>query len=205
MKVISAIVEVTLEGLDTINTRALLLGRKIGLVALGLMVLVILAQIFFRYVLNNALPWPEEAARGLMIWMMALVAPSAYRYTGFVSIDMLHEYIPVRLKNYLILSILLLCSFVSVIMLQHAWSHFSAPLLFDSSGLNRLLQDTGINQLLGTKIQFRTAYIYLAMSVLLMLILMVSLELILRQLARIIWGNERFPIPKIPTEMAANS
>jgi TRAP-type C4-dicarboxylate transport system permease small subunit len=140
-----------------------------------------------------------------MIWMMALVAPSAYRYTGFVSIDMLHDLIPARLKNYLVLAILLLCSFVSVIMLQHAWSHFSAPLLFDSSGLNRLLQDTGINQLLGTKIQFRTAYIYLAMSVLLMLILMVSLELILRQLARIIWGNERFPIPKIPTEMAANS
>ncbi|WP_443629861.1 TRAP transporter small permease [Candidatus Njordibacter sp. Uisw_056] len=205
MKAISAIVEVTLEGLDTINTRALLFGRTIGLVALGLMVLVILAQIFFRYVLNNALPWPEEAARGLMIWMMALVAPSAYRYTGFVSIDMLHDLIPAHLKNYLVLAILLLCSFVSVIMLQHAWSHFSAPLLFDSSGLNRLLQDTGINQLLGTKIQFRTAYIYLAMSVLLMLILMVSLELILRQLARIIWGNERFPIPKIPTEMAANS
>jgi TRAP-type C4-dicarboxylate transport system permease small subunit len=205
MKAISAIVEVTLEGLDTINTRALLFGRTIGLVALGLMVLVILAQIFFRYVLNNALPWPEEAARGLMIWMMALVAPSAYRYTGFVSIDMLHDLIPARLKNYLVLAILLLCSFVSVIMLQHAWSHFSAPLLFDSSGLNRLLQDTGINQLLGTKIQFRTAYIYLAMSVLLMLILMVSLELILRQLARIIWGNERFPIPKIPTEMAVNS
>ena len=205
MKAISAIVEVTLEGLDTINTRALLFGRTIGLVALGLMVLVILAQIFFRYVLNNALPWPEEAARGLMIWMMALVAPSAYRYTGFVSIDMLHDLIPAHLKNYLVLAILLLCSFVSVIMLQHAWSHFSAPLLFDSSGLNRLLQDTGINQLLGTKIQFRTAYIYLAMSVLLMLILMVSLELILRQLARIIWGNERFPIPKIPTEMAVNS
>ena len=205
MKAISAIVEVTLEGLDTINTRVLLFGRTIGLVALGLMVLVILAQIFFRYVLNNALPWPEEAARGLMIWMMALVAPSAYRYTGFVSIDMLHDLIPARLKNYLVLAILLLCSFVSIIMLQHAWSHFSAPLLFDSSGLNRLLQDSRINQLLGTKIQFRTAYIYLAMSVLLMLILMVSLELILRQLARIIWGNERFPIPKIPTEMAANS
>lgn len=201
MKGISAILAV----LDAINTRALKFGRTIGYVALGLMVLVILAQIFFRYVLNNALPWPEEAARGLMIWMMALVAPSAYRYTGFVSIDMLHDYIPWRLKNYLILAILLLCTFVSVIMLQHAWSHFAAPLLFDSSGLNRLLQDTGLNQLLGTKIQFRTAYIYLAMSVLLTLILMVSLELILRQFARIVWGNERFPVPKIPTEMGSNS
>ena len=127
MKAISAIVEVTLEGLDTINTRALLFGRTIGLVALGLMVLVILAQIFFRYVLNNALPWPEEAARGLMIWMMALVAPSAYRYTGFVSIDMLHDLIPARLKNYLVLAILLLCSFVSVIMLQLSLIHISEP------------------------------------------------------------------------------
>jgi len=201
MKNISAM----LEAFDTINTRALSWGRAVGLVALGLMVLVILTQIFFRYVLNNALPWPEEAARALMIWMMALVAPSAYRYTGFVSIDMLHEYIPTRLKNYLILSILLLCTFVSIIMLQHAWAHFSSPLLFDSSGLNRLLQDTGINQLLGTQIQFRTAYIYLAMSVFLVLILMVSLELIMRQFARIIWGDENFPLPKLPNVMAANS
>tara|TARA_B110000503_G_scaffold97920_1_gene146816 strand:+ start:126 stop:731 length:606 start_codon:yes stop_codon:yes gene_type:complete len=201
MKNVSAI----LEAFDAINTRALSLGRAIGLVAIGLMVLVILAQIFFRYVLNNALPWPEEAARALMIWMMAMVAPSAYRYTGFVSIDMLHEYIPARLKNYLILAILLLCTFVSIIMLQHAWTHFSSPLLFDSSGLNRLLQDTGINQLLGTKMQFRTAYIYLAMTVFLTLILMVSLELIMRQFARIIWGDENFPLPKIPKVMAANS
>jgi len=201
MKNVSAI----LAAFDTINTRALSFGRAIGLVALGLMVLVILAQIFFRYVLNNALPWPEEAARALMIWMMAMVAPSAYRYTGFVSIDMLHEYIPTQVKNYLILAILLLCTFVSIIMLQHAWTHFSSPLLFDSSGLNRLLQDTGINQLLGTQMQFRTAYIYLAMTVFLMLILMVSLELIMRQFARIIWGNENFPLPKLPNVMAANS
>jgi len=201
MKNISAI----LVAFDAINTRALSFGRAIGLVALGLMVLVILAQIFFRYVLNNALPWPEEAARALMIWMMAMVAPSAYRYTGFVSIDMLHEYIPTQVKNYLILAILLLCTFVSIIMLQHAWTHFSSPLLFDSSGLNRLLQDTGINQLLGTQMQFRTAYIYLAMTIFLILILMVSLELIMRQFARIIWGNENFPLPKLPNVMAANS
>jgi len=58
---------------------------------------------------------------------------------------------------------------------------------------------------LGTQIQFRTAYIYLAMSVFLMLILMVSLELIMRQFARIIWGDKNFPLPKLPNVMAANS
>ena len=44
---------------------------------------------FFRYVLNNALPWPDEVARFLMLWMTALIAPSAYRWGGFVSIDMI--------------------------------------------------------------------------------------------------------------------
>jgi len=33
------------------------------------MVIVILLQVFFRYVLNNALPWPDELARFLMLWM----------------------------------------------------------------------------------------------------------------------------------------
>ena len=59
-------------------------GRHIAWVALALMVSVILAQVFFRYVLNNALAWPDEAARFLMLWMTALIAPTALRVGGFV-------------------------------------------------------------------------------------------------------------------------
>ncbi len=39
------------------------------------MVVCILIQVFFRYVLNNALPWPDEAARFLMLWMTGFIAP----------------------------------------------------------------------------------------------------------------------------------
>ena len=56
-----------------INTHILRVGRQIAWMALALMVLVILAQVFFRYVLNNALAWPDEAARFLMLWMTALI------------------------------------------------------------------------------------------------------------------------------------
>ena len=178
-----------------VNDVVLRIGRALGCVALGLMVVAILLQIFYRYVLNNALPWPEEAARALMIWMMALVAPAAYRSAGFVSIDMFPDMLPKHMRNVLMFMILLLCTLVIVVMLQHAWAHFTAPLLFDSSGLNRLVQDSGINQLLGTDIRFKTAYIYLAMSVLLVIMLSVSLELFLGQVRRFMGWDESAPEP----------
>ena len=58
-----------LKGLVGFNTIILRLGRKLAWIAIGLMVIIILIQVFFRYGLNSALPWPDEAARFLMLWM----------------------------------------------------------------------------------------------------------------------------------------
>ena len=136
-----------------------------------------------------------------MIWMMALVAPSAYRHAGFVSIEMVPELLPRKLRLSLLLGILLLSLAVLVIMFQHAWAHYTAPLLFDSSGLNRLIQDSGINQLLGTDLKFRTAYISLAMPVMLVMLISVSVELILRMNGQLAYDDETFPPPEIPVSM----
>ena len=199
------IIAFLLKLLSRVNDVLLAVGRRVAIVAMVLMVFVILLQIFFRYILNNALPWPEEAARGLMIWMMALVVPTAYRHAGFVSIEMIPDLLPAKLRSLLLFIILLLCTVVLVIMLQHAWAHFSAPLLFDSSGLNRLLQQSGVNELLSTDIQFKTAYIYLAMTFMLVVMLLVSAELILRQIGRLVWSEEAFPMPVRPTFMGGSS
>ena len=187
--------------LSAVNARVLRVGRTIGWVFLALMVFVMLLQIFFRYVLNLAMPWPEEAARALMIWMMALVAPSAYRHAGFVSIEMVPDMLPRKARLGVLLAILLLSLAVLVVLYQHAWAHYAAPLLFDSSGLNRLLQDSGINQLLGTDLKFRTAYISLAMPVMLVMLISVSVELILRMIGQLIYGDEAFPPPEMPVTM----
>jgi TRAP-type transport system small permease protein len=81
-------------GFGLINGALLALGRWIGALCLGLMVVVILAQVFCRYVLNNALPWPEEASRFLMMWSTGLMAPTAFRRGGFVAIDMIIRLLP---------------------------------------------------------------------------------------------------------------
>ena len=84
-------------GLFTLNTIILRLGRKLAWISIGLMVIIILIQVFFRYGLNSALPWPDEAARFFMLWMTGLIAPSAYRWGGFVSIEMLFNILPSKI------------------------------------------------------------------------------------------------------------
>ncbi len=56
------------------------IGSYLSTVALALMLLIILLQVFCRYVLNNALPWPDEAARFFMLWLTGLTAPVAMRH-----------------------------------------------------------------------------------------------------------------------------
>ena len=68
--------------LQWVNDIAGRIGRALSVFAIAMMVIVILTQVFFRYVLNNALPWPDEAARFMMLWLTGLMAPVAMRQGG---------------------------------------------------------------------------------------------------------------------------
>jgi TRAP-type transport system small permease protein len=184
--------------LGRINEIVLAVGRNIAWVLMALMVVVILVQVFYRYVLNNALPWPEEAALALMIWMMGLIAPSAYRWGGFVSIDMLSDHLPKWPKFVLTLFLVVTATVVITFLLQQAWIHFSSPILFNSSGLNRMLQDSGINSLLGTRVEFRAAYIYFGMVACFAMMLSVNIEVLLRNIGQAFGRPADFPAPQIP-------
>ena len=83
-----------LRGLQAVNTPLLATGRWIGVFAISVMVFVILLQVYFRYILGSALPWPDEAARFCMLWMTGLMAPTALREGGFVAIDTIDAILP---------------------------------------------------------------------------------------------------------------
>jgi TRAP-type transport system small permease protein len=109
-------------GLGTINGALLVVGRWIGATCLGLMVVAILTQVFFRYVLGNALAWPEEASRFLMLWSTGLMAPTAFRRGGFVAIDMAIRLLPRMVATLFAIIILSLAALVLWIGLGLAWS-----------------------------------------------------------------------------------
>ncbi|MGR3634344.1 MAG: TRAP transporter small permease [Shimia sp.] len=171
-----------LRPLAWVNTKILRFGRQVAVLALALMVVVILTQVFFRYVLNNALAWPDEAARFLMLWMVGLIAPSAMRWSGFVAIDTLPSALPRR--SALMLTFVLLGMSLGVLLLavQHGYAHtFGFGGRFDSSSLRVPLEWVGLE---GFKVKLR--YMYGSLLTCVVLLISVTVELMLRTLMDLI-------------------
>lgn len=109
-------------GLGAVNAALLALGRWLGAICLGLMVVAILIQVFFRYVIGHALPWPEEASRFLMLWSTGLMAPTAFRRGGFVAIDMVIRFLPRLVAAGLSVFLMVMTVLVLWVALGIGWS-----------------------------------------------------------------------------------
>ncbi len=180
---------VLLRPIAWVNTRILRLGRQLAWIALALMVLVILAQVFFRYVLNNALAWPDEAARFLMLWMIAFIAPSAMRWSGFVSIDLLPRAMARVPSHILGLVLLVLALAVLLAAIGHGYNHtFGFGGRFDSSSLRIPLDLVGLETI---KVKLR--YMYGSLLVCVALLVLVTVELILRMLVSLVSPDAELP------------
>lgn len=165
--------------LERFNTAVLSIGRVIAIVALAIMVSLILGQVFFRYAMNDAPNWTEEAARFAMLWMTGLMAPIAYRYGGFVSIDMLERGVGRVISGMLTLTLLVISLIVLVIFIEKGWNNhvFSLSGRGTSASLKLPLDWFG-----GERIRFQNNWAYASLVVGMGLIILVNIELILRQL-----------------------
>ena len=177
--------------LEYLNSFMLKIGRNLAWIAIFLMVIVILLQVFFRYVLNNALPWPDELARFLMLWMTGFIAPSAYRWGGFVSIEMLPQLLPKFLENILIISLLVLSLIILLIGFQLGLQHVKIGWIFNSSSLKIPFDLIG-----GEQKAIKLAWMYMSLPVGIFLLILVNIELILKKIILTVNTEINFPIDK---------
>jgi TRAP-type C4-dicarboxylate transport system permease small subunit len=164
-------------GIAAINFLLSRIGRNIAWVLVTAMISVILLQVFCRYVLGNALPWPEEAARALMIWMMAVVSGEAYRRGSFVAIDMFLQALPDKASSLLKL-VLLLMAGVALVKLTSMGIDF-----FERGFRSR-----------AAAIHISRAWIYLAMPVCFFTMLLVNIELCLREIGCLLGHKKEFQL-----------
>ena len=181
------------------NDTILPIGRWISIVAIALMVVAILVQVFFRYVLNAALPWPDEAARFMMLWLTGLMAPIALRQGGFVAIDMVVMAMPARIGQIV-----------------------SMVLLFISAGVLAMAIWIGWGEVTGFGGRFATAALYLpttldfsewyrvprswmmlSLFVGVILLFIVNIELILRSIITFLGGGDGLKDLSPPDEIMA--
>ncbi|MEM7089168.1 MAG: TRAP transporter small permease subunit [Pseudomonadota bacterium] len=172
-----------------VNETALRLGRAVGVVAIALMVIAILIQVFFRYVLDNALPWPDEAARFCMLWMTGLMAPTAFRRGGFVAIDMVPLMLPRIAGQVLTLLLLIVSLAVLLVAVTIGWSEVTG---FGGKFATAALY---LPTSLGFDDWYRIPRSWMMASLLVgvVLLIAVNIELILRAIVSLLGGGDQLP------------
>ena len=69
-------------------------------VFLACILIVVILQVFFRYVAQIVVPWTEEAARYLCIWMVFLGAAAAVAKKSHICVTFLVERVPEKLRYF---------------------------------------------------------------------------------------------------------
>lgn len=181
------------------NDAILPIGRWISIVAIALMVVAILVQVFFRYVLNAALPWPDEAARFMMLWLTGLMAPIAFRQGGFVAIDMVVQAMPFRIGQIVSLFLLFISAGVLAMAISIGWG--------EVTGFGGRFATAALY--LPTNFEFSEWYrvprswMMLSLFVGVILLFIVNIELILRSIITFLGGGDGLKDLTPPDEILA--
>jgi TRAP-type C4-dicarboxylate transport system permease small subunit len=177
-------------GLALITGALLALGRWIGAICLGLMVVVILIQVFFRYALNSALPWPEEASRFLMLWSTGLMAPTAFRRGGFVAIDMVIRLLPRAVATALSIFLMAVTILVLWVALGIGWSEVTGlGGRFETDSLR-----VPVSLDLSVWMKVPKSWMMASLLVGVALLLLIAVELALRNIYALIRGPEALSV-----------
>lgn len=180
--------------LGRLNAGLCAAGRAVGVVAIAVMVAVTLLQVVMRYVFNNALPWPDEAARFCMLWMTGLMAPTALRHGGFVAIDSLLMALPMRLSSFLSLILLSISMLVLVMGLTIGWAEVTGlGGRFDTASL---YLPTSLS--LDSWYRIPRSWMMASLVVGFAMLILVNLELILRAVMGLFGAADRLPMVRNP-------
>ena len=105
------------------------LVESIAGVLLALVVVIVLLQVFGRYILRMSLSWPEELARYVLVWLMIFGAAAAAASRSQIVVDTLLELVPASVRRALE-ALAALAGLVAVALL--VWT--SQPLIFGPAG-----------------------------------------------------------------------
>lgn len=78
------------------------LTKSVAVILASVLTMVVLAQVFFRKVLNSSLQWSDELSVVLMIWLVFIGAAIVMRNWEHISISIFVNLLPIRSRRYLI-------------------------------------------------------------------------------------------------------
>ena len=95
----------------------------------------ILMQVFYRFVINDSLFWAEELVRGLLVWGVMIGSVLVARARGHIRVEILETMVPaawrravLQLNDLLSMLFCLLLLFASIQLMDRVW-HQLSPML----------------------------------------------------------------------------
>jgi TRAP-type C4-dicarboxylate transport system permease small subunit len=95
--------------------------------AMATLTVVVVVQVFFRYILNDSIRWGWDIPRLAFIWVILLSIPLGIRYNAHVGIDMVVQHFGPRAKR---AALLFNAFFMLVLAAITAW--WAAVLVYDT-------------------------------------------------------------------------
>ena len=132
---------------------------------IGVMTLVILYMVYFRYVVNDTPYWSEEVARCMMLWMTFCVLPISYRIGSNVALDIVINKFRGRF-------LILFETFIHILILLFIINFFYQSLSFVQSGMGARAYSFDL----------QIGYIYLILPISFTYMFLVSIEHLLTRI-----------------------
>lgn len=104
---------------------------------LVIMTIIVLVNVFFRYVLSSGIPWAEEVSKYIMIWMVMLGSSVVFYKEAHISIDILIE--KLKYKNWIrVFHIFLILIFLCILIYSgFIYADFGKKLLSPTLKISR--------------------------------------------------------------------
>lgn len=152
-------------GLGRLNGALLVACRWLVILIVAALALILSVAVFRRYALNNAIAWSEEGSKYLMVWLAVMGSPIALRHGGHVNVDLAVAWMRGRLRQmFFLLAHLMVIGAAAVLI----WYGF----LFAKQGARQV----------ASSFQMSMVWVYAAVPIGALLMLLVSIEQALQAL-----------------------
>jgi TRAP-type C4-dicarboxylate transport system permease small subunit len=95
-----------------------------------------IVQVFYRYVLNDALSWTEEASLWMMVWISFAILPVAYRKGLNISMMLFRDMLKENRIEYIIRCVYhVIVILIAVVCIDQAWQMFKGGLKLEMPAL----------------------------------------------------------------------
>lgn len=96
--------------------------KVILIILFAAITIVIFMQIVYRYVLLKPIPWAEEVARYLFVWISFLGAGVAVKNKSHVGVEFVINLLPKKTTKMALTFAYLLCAGFTLLMAYHGWT-----------------------------------------------------------------------------------